>query len=84
MYFYRKALRLDAESKEHVDPMQRALWHRRYGEALYRHGEITLSLQHLREALKLFGHPDPESPVWAVLQGCLEMVRQFFNREASA
>ena len=79
-YFYRKALRIEAEQKQRVDPMERALWHRRYGEALYRHGEITLSLQQLREALKLFGYPDPESPVWAAVQGSLEMVRQFFNR----
>lgn len=79
-YFYRKALRLESELPERIDPMRRALWERRFGEALYRHGEITLALQHLRAALKLFGHPDPESKVGALMQGCWEMVRQYFNR----
>lgn len=79
-YFYRKALRLESELTERFDSMQRALWERRFGEALYRHGEITLALQHLRAALKLFGHPDPESKVGAAWQGGWEMVRQYFKR----
>lgn len=83
-YFYRKALRLESELTDRIDPMQRALWERRFGEALYRHGEITPALQHLRAALKLFGHPDPESKVGAALQGGREMVRQYFNRCRSA
>jgi class 3 adenylate cyclase/tetratricopeptide (TPR) repeat protein len=79
-YFYRKALRLEAELTPRIDPMQRARWERRFGEALYRNGEITLALQHLRAALKLFGHPDPESRVGALLQGGWEMARQYFHR----
>lgn len=78
--FYRKALRCEAELEERIEPMQRALWHRRFGEALYRHGELTLSLQHLRKALKLFGHPDSVSLVGKAAFGTWELTRQLFNR----
>lgn len=78
--FYRKALKLEPELEERIDSLERARWERRYGEALYRHGEIVLALNHLREALKLLGHPDPESLIGASLSSGMELVGQLSRR----
>ena len=78
--FYRRMFELAGQSGEPIDPMRQARWHRRYGEALYRLGEIPAALQHLRTALRLFGHPDSESVVSQAMHGGVEIARQVFTR----
>jgi class 3 adenylate cyclase/tetratricopeptide (TPR) repeat protein len=78
--FYRKAISLESMLDERIDPIERANWHRRYGEALYRHGEMSLSLKHFRIALKMFGHADPESMLGKMAGACIEFVRQDWHR----
>jgi class 3 adenylate cyclase/tetratricopeptide (TPR) repeat protein len=78
--FFRKAIQLEAEIGEQVDPLERACWQRRYGESLYRQGEIALSLKHLREALKLLGHPAQESLISLSINTGIELFRQLLHR----
>jgi len=78
--FFRKAIQLQEEIGEQVDPLERACWQRRYGESLYRQGEIGLSLKHLREALKLLGHPAPESLISLSINTGIELFRQLLHR----
>ena len=78
--FYRKMFDLAEQSGEPIDPMRQARWHRRYGEALCRLGEIPAAMQHLRTALRLFGHPDSESAVSQAMHGGVEIARQVFTR----
>ena len=78
--FYRRALELEAELDQRVEPLRRGKWQRRYAEALYRLGDMNGSLKQFREAVCLFGHPDSETPVSTVCHGGVEMARQLFNR----
>ena len=82
--FYRKALNLEPELDQRIDTLERARWERRYGEALYCHGEIVPALNHLRKALKLLGHPDPESLIGASVSSGTELTRQLFRRWRTA
>lgn len=78
--FYRKTLELAELSGREFDSIRRGRWHRKYGEALYRIGEIPASMKHFREGLILLGHPDSETVFPQLFQGCVEMVRQFLTR----
>ncbi|NQV23728.1 MAG: AAA family ATPase, partial [Rhodopirellula sp.] len=78
--FYRKTLELAEQSKENFDQIRRGRWHRKFGESLYRIGEVPASMRHLRKALRLLGHADSESAVPQLLNGSVEMVRQLGTR----
>ncbi len=78
--FYRHALELEAELDQRVDPLRRGKWQRGHAEALYRLGDMNGSLKEFREAVRLFGHPDSETPLATVCHGGIEMARQLFNR----
>lgn len=78
--FYRTILELARQTEVPVDQIRLGKWHRKYGEALYRTGEVPASMRHLREALTLLGHPDSESVIPQLLNGGVEMVRQLVTR----
>lgn len=78
--FYRGILELADSTDSEFDRMRRGQWHRQYGEALYRTGEVPASMKHLRNALQLLGHPDSGSSVSQLLNGCVEMTKQFLTR----
>lgn len=78
--FYRKTLELAEQSSESFDRIREGRWHRKYGEALYRVGEVPASMRELRKALRLLGHADSESVVGQLVNGNVEMVRQFATR----
>ena len=78
--FYRRMLELAEQLGEPIESMRQAGWHRRYGEALYRLGEIPAALEHLRSALRLLGHPDSESIVSQIAHSGVEIGRQLFTR----
>ena len=78
--FYRRALELEAELDQRVEPLRRGKWQRGYAEALYRLGDMNGSLKQFREAVCLFGYPDSETLVSTACHGGVEMARQLFNR----
>ena len=78
--FYRKTLELAERTGEQFDQMRRGRWHRKYGEALYRVGEVPASMRHLRKALTLLGYADSETVIPQLINGCIEMTRQFVTR----
>ncbi|ATB33453.1 AAA family ATPase [Melittangium boletus] len=57
--FFSKALELEAEGPERVEPSRRARWERRLGRALRWLGRPE-ARRHLYRALELLGHPLPE------------------------
>jgi class 3 adenylate cyclase/tetratricopeptide (TPR) repeat protein len=78
--FYRKTLELAEQISERFDRIREGRWHRKYGEALYRVGEVPASMRELRKALRLLGHADSESIIGQLINGNVEMVRQFATR----
>jgi tetratricopeptide (TPR) repeat protein len=78
--FYRKTLELAERSSETFERIREGRWHRKYGEALYRVGEIPASMRELRRALRMLGHADSESVIGQLINGNVEMVRQFVTR----
>lgn len=80
MTFYRKTIELAEGSTESFDRIREGRWHRKYGEALYRVGEVPASMRELRKALRMLGHADSESIVGQLLNGNVEMLRQLMTR----
>lgn len=78
--FYRKTLELAELSAETFDRLREGRWHRKYGEALYRVGEVPASMREFRKALRMLGHADSESIIGQLTNGNIEMVRQFVTR----
>lgn len=78
--FYRKTLELAERSAESFDQIRVGRWHRKYGEALYRVGEVPASMRELRKALRLLGHADSESVVGQLFHGNVELLRQLATR----
>ncbi len=78
--FYRKTLELAEQSSESFDRIREGRWHRKYGEALYRVGEVPSSMRELRKALHMLGHADSESIIGQLIHGNVEMLRQLATR----
>ena len=78
--FYRRTLELAERASESFDSIREGRWHRKYGEALYRVGEVPASMRELRKALRILGHADSESMVGQLLNGNVEMLRQLVTR----
>jgi class 3 adenylate cyclase/tetratricopeptide (TPR) repeat protein len=76
--FFSKALELEAEGPERVEPSRRARWERRLGRALRWLGKPE-ARRHLSRALELLGHPVPTSRGALAMGTLLGAARHFLR-----
>ncbi|MFY0576262.1 ATP-binding protein [Cystobacter fuscus] len=76
--FFSKALELEAEGPERVEPSRRARWERRLGRALRWLGKPE-ARWHLSRAMELLGHPVPQGRGALALGTLLGAARHFLG-----